>query len=470
MKDKACLTLFIIIAFAVGSGMITVPKSNWHQIPADLPPSSPLYWTSFLGGEGTDSGSDIFVDTSGNIFVLGTSSTGWGGAQIINAHAGGKDAFLAKLNSEGELQWVTFIGGTGDDEGNAMEVSGGYIYIVGTSSATWGSPQNAYAGGKDVFLAKYDTSGNRQWNTFAGGSGDDEGKDIVIPSSSFVYIVGSSTASWGSDIRRAYTANKDGFIARIQNTGSLGWVIFLGGTGNDEANALDYSIMGTTIIVGVTGSSNADWGSGTIVLPYRGNWDAFVALIVGGAYQRLAFLGGTGDDFGSAIYMFDTLYVSGDSNANWNWATPKRSFTGGKDAFVANMTLEGLEWHTFLGGVGDDTSQYLNLSLSTGLFFNFGSSTASWGDPASPFTSGWDVYGAGLQPDGTLLYNAFGGGSGDDEMRDVARGTGYKEIYYGVGSSTASWGQAKRAYTAGLDAFIAYISPFHYLYLPLILR
>ena len=73
-----------------------------------------------------------------------------------NAHAGGYDAFAAKVNSNGSLQRNTFMGSSNEDEGYAIAVDGsGNVYVAGTSGAPpWGTPVNAYAGGSDAFVAK----------------------------------------------------------------------------------------------------------------------------------------------------------------------------------------------------------------------------------------------------------------------------------------------------------------------------
>jgi len=109
-----------------------------------------------MGSSNTDTGSAIAVDGSGNVYVAGTSNSTWGSP--VNAHAGGNDAFAAKLGSSGSLQWNTFMGSSSYDEGSAIALDlSGNVYVAGDSDATWGSPENAYAGGADAFAAKLDS-------------------------------------------------------------------------------------------------------------------------------------------------------------------------------------------------------------------------------------------------------------------------------------------------------------------------
>ena len=77
-------------------------------------------WNTFLGGSEKDEGTSIAVDDSGNVYIAGFSDATWGSP--INAHAGNNDAFVAKLNSSGALQWNTFLGGSNTDYGEMYYV------------------------------------------------------------------------------------------------------------------------------------------------------------------------------------------------------------------------------------------------------------------------------------------------------------------------------------------------------------
>ena len=67
---------------------------------------SEISWNTFLGSSSIDEGYSVATDNSGNLYVTGISDAGWGSP--INPHPGGEDAFVAKLDSSGVLQWHTF--------------------------------------------------------------------------------------------------------------------------------------------------------------------------------------------------------------------------------------------------------------------------------------------------------------------------------------------------------------------------
>ena len=165
-----------------------------------------LTWNTFLGGAGNDlignAGNNIAVDGSGNVYVTGSSAATWG--TPVQAHGGGTyDAFVAKLDSSGNLLWNTFLGAGGSDLGYGLAVDGGgNVYVGGYSSATWGTPITAFAGGtNDAFVAKLAGNGSLVWNTFLGGTGADKAYSLAVDGSGNVYVAGESTATWGTPVR-----------------------------------------------------------------------------------------------------------------------------------------------------------------------------------------------------------------------------------------------------------------------------
>ncbi len=94
------------------------------------------------------------MDGSGNVYIAGSSYQTWGSPVNPFAGAFGYDAFAAKLNGSGVLQWHTFMGSSTREFCRGIAVdSSGNVYVVGSSDATWGSPVNAHAGNDDAFAA-----------------------------------------------------------------------------------------------------------------------------------------------------------------------------------------------------------------------------------------------------------------------------------------------------------------------------
>ncbi len=175
--------------------------------------SGTLLWNTFLGSEGTDFGHSIAVDYSGNLYLAGESDAAWGSP--VNAYAGLWDAFATKLNNSGVMQWHTFQGSSGTDYGQSIAVdASGEVFLSGRSDATWGMPINSHAGGNDAYVAKLNNAGALQGNTFLGSSGTDWGQSIAVDAACEVYVSGRSDATWGVPIN-AHAGNQDAFITKL---------------------------------------------------------------------------------------------------------------------------------------------------------------------------------------------------------------------------------------------------------------
>ncbi|MBA7612149.1 hypothetical protein ES703_19384 [subsurface metagenome] len=209
------------------SGNICITgRSNNDAFIAKFDNSGAQQWNSTWGG---NVGSDIVVDTSGNIYITG-SFGGYGG-----------DAFITKYNSSGAQQWNTTWGDENEYYGNGITLdSSGNIYISGyiynTSSVI-----------TDTFIAKFNSSGTQQWNTTWGGDDDDYGNDIALDNSGNIYITGS-TYSFG-------VGYGDVFIAKYNNSGTLLWDTTWGAGSVDQGHGIALDSSSNIYITGSYGIS-----------------------------------------------------------------------------------------------------------------------------------------------------------------------------------------------------------------------
>jgi hypothetical protein len=413
-----------------------------------------LIWNTFLGGPGWDEGTPIAVDGSGNVYATGFSDAAWG-TSPVRAYTGGNDAFVAKLDSSGNLIWHTFLGGGGQDQGAAIAVDdSGNVYVGGESDTTWGtSPIRVYTGDHDAFVAKLDGSdGSLTWHAFLGGSAWDTGYAVAVDSSSNIYLAGDSTGTWGTPVR-AYEGGTDAFVAKLDSNGSLTWHSFLGGSsGHEFITGIAVDSSGN---VYATGGCNTTWGTSPVRI-YTGGGEAFVAkLNSSGNLTWHTFLGGNGWDEGYAIAVDGSgnVYATGFSNATWG--SPIRVHESGLDAFVAKLGNNGsLVWHTFLGGSGVDLGQDIIVN-SDGHICVAGHSNATWGVPIRAFTNPYDAFIAKLDGSGSLAWHSFLGGSGSDSGSAVAV-DGSGNLYL-AGGSTATWGSPIRPFAGQVDTYVARI-------------
>jgi hypothetical protein len=301
---------------------------------AKLSSAGALTWNTFLGGTLFDEGYGIAVDVSGNVYVAGASLATWG-SPIRGFSTGCLDGFAAKLASNGTLTWNTFQGSGFADESYGIAVDGGgNVFVAGTSGDSWGSsPVRAYTGGTDAFAAKLTSAGGLTWNSFLGGSGDDWGRGIAVSGGGYIYVLGGSMGTWGPAPKREYTGDVDTFVARLESSGALSYNTFLGGSGQDNGDGI--AIDGSERVY-VVGSSPSSWGSP--VIPFHDGLEAFaVKLDQFGVLVWNAFLGSDSPDvgYGAAVDGDGNVYVAGTSTDTWG--LPVRAFTPGSDGFVARV-------------------------------------------------------------------------------------------------------------------------------------
>ena len=168
-----------------------------------------VQWAKKAGGIDYEESNSIAVDTSGNTYVAGKysgSSITFGSTTLSNTMAGSSDVFLAKYNVNGNVIWAKSAGGqTSDDAASVAVDPSGNIFMTGNFSSTsisFGSDTltNTSVGHTDIFLTKYDTSGNVFWAKSVGGTNDEEANSIAVDASENAYLAGdfySATLTFG---------------------------------------------------------------------------------------------------------------------------------------------------------------------------------------------------------------------------------------------------------------------------------
>ncbi|HVE86437.1 MAG TPA: IPT/TIG domain-containing protein, partial [Myxococcales bacterium] len=169
------------------------------------PAGTALVYSTFLGGSAYDEADDVTVDSTGVPTVAGyTASTNFPlvNPQQVTYGGGTYDGFVARYDVSGKpVQYASFIGGDGLDgvRGVAVEPGGGVFLGGYTSSANFpnnGSPpQAANGGGSDAFVAHFDATGNRDFSTYLGGSGDDFGRGLAVDGSGNAYATGQTSST-----------------------------------------------------------------------------------------------------------------------------------------------------------------------------------------------------------------------------------------------------------------------------------
>ncbi|WP_432663752.1 SBBP repeat-containing protein [Wukongibacter baidiensis] len=347
------------------------------------PTGSALIYSTYLGGDSSDDGRGIAIDSAGNAYVTGETSSGdfptTPGA-FQTALAGNSDAFITKLNSTGSmLIYSTYLGGNDNDEGNAISIdSTGSAYVIGTTESgdfptTPGAFQMALGGSSNAFITKINAIGSTLiYSTYLGGFGFNIGNDIAVDNAGNAYVTGNAGSVNFPTTPGAFQTTfsgggTDAFITKLNPAGSnLIYSTYLGGNSTDEGEGIAIDTTGNAYVTGNTASSNFPTTPGAFQTTHSGSFDVFVTKLnpVGSALVYSTYIGGNGSDVGCSISIDNNrnAYVTGDT-ASFNFPITPGAFqttlTGPQDAFVTklNPTGSALIYSTYLGGSSGDRGE-----------------------------------------------------------------------------------------------------------------
>ena len=298
-------------------------------------------WVALLGTSADDAGNGIAADSSGNVYVTGYTQGNLGG----QTNAGGADVFIAKYDTSGAKQWVALLGTSADDAGNGIAADGsGNLYITGYTAGNLAGQTNA--GGKDIFFAAYDASGNRQWVALLGTAADDVGNGIALGPSGALCAVGVTAGNLDGQTNAGAT---DAFLTMFNTSGAKQWTRLFGTSQTDAANAVAFDASGNCYVTGYTyGNLNSLYGrmgggAGGGSQTNAGNDDVFIAKYdTSGTNQWAGLLGTPANDSGAAITVdqYGNSYIAGSTGGSLDGITN----TDSSGAFVAKTTSDGDLW------------------------------------------------------------------------------------------------------------------------------
>lgn len=247
---------------------------------AKLDPSGNVIWAKQIGSPSLDGGNEIVSDSSGNVLVIantyGTVSIG----DSVFQHQGDMDTFITKYDSAGNLRWARQIAGSQAEQGRGISTDRkSNVLVTGefSGSLSFGSKTvESKSEFRDIFLAKYDASGNLQWVKSFGSTGEDYGRGIGTDKAGNIYISGvfSGSVKFDDKTLNSMEGSKDLFLAKADASGKILWVRQIGGPGSDEGCEIEVDEQGNVYLSGEF-PHKASFGSK--VLTSKGLRDVFVA-------------------------------------------------------------------------------------------------------------------------------------------------------------------------------------------------
>jgi len=342
---------FILLIIFILSNPLFSQSPNWE-------------WAVCAGSNGPENGSAIAADLNGNVYVTGyfySSLVTFGTYTLTNN--GNYDAFIAKYDRNGNVVWAKSIGGIYDDLGSSVAIdNNGNVVVTGSfysPAITIGSTILNNQGVADIFVIKYDSSGNELWIKQEGGTLEENSKAITTDLNGNIYFTGffkSSSISSGTDTL-INSGSEDFFIIKYDSLGNTIWAKSATGTGKENGNALKTDSLGNLY---ATGFFYNTISFDSLNLTSLGSSDVFIVKYnnLGNEIWAKSF-GGNLNDIGLGVSVddFGSIYIVGSFlSSNFSYATYNLINNGDFDVFLVKYDSFGNEiWALREGGLNEES-------------------------------------------------------------------------------------------------------------------
>lgn len=303
-----------------------------------------LLWRTPIGGSMEERTFEVVTTSDNGCVVIGHSNSTDG--QMTGNH-GGYDIFVAKLNAQGQVEWLKMYGGSLDETSAAIKTTadGGYIFLGSADSSDGDlttTPQMS-----DVWLVKLNASGDILWQKTYGGSAIDVGRAFQsAPDGELVILAG--TSSYDGQVSGHHGAS-DFWVFKVDITGQLVWQRAFGGENVDNPNDIISTNDGGYLAVGSSKSTTGDLNTN------QGVYDVWlVKMNFEGELEWQKTYGGTADDLTRSVLQLNNgnfvvpgYSVSSDGDITQNY--------GLFDFWVFQVNASGtLMWEQNYGGTAID--------------------------------------------------------------------------------------------------------------------
>ena len=344
----------ILLAATVCAAMVTSPVQAQFQWAKRIAST-----TSLPGGE-PDVGTTLDSQGNCYVTGFFDGANNFGGITLTNKSVGGSDIFVAKYNSGGTLQWAQRAGGSSPNLNNGRGIgadTNGNVYVTGGfyGPADFGSFNLPASGYEQAFLAKYNSAGTVEWVQQSGSGGSDVyGTGLAVDGAGNCYAVGFANGGATVTFETISLPNPgySTFLVKYDNTGTVKWAQLMGGPGVTYACKVAVDAAGN---VYVCGSFTENMTIGTSNLVTAGSTkNMFIAKFNNSGaltWVQQPVGGDPGGDGGMAVDQTGNVYVPSLLDSPINFGGISLTNTVTYDAFVAKYSSSGaIQWARMAGG------------------------------------------------------------------------------------------------------------------------
>ena len=370
MKNLFKSNHLILLLLALLTAMLIIPRTAHAAVEAPA-----VDWRKCFGGTGVDSAKSIQPTSDGGYVIAGTTDSNNNGD--VSGNHGEKDAWIVKTNSSGVIEWAKCYGGSSIEYANSIiqTSDGGFVFVGSTGSSDFdviGIHSDLYA---DAWIVKLNSNGEIEWRNCFGGTHNDTYEQVIQTEDNGYIAVGNTLSSDG-DITGKH-GSKDIIAVKYSSSGAVQWKKCLGGNYDDTAFSVHQTNDNGCILAGdtnstadgdVTGLHGTSYDAWVVKLDADGNI-AWKKCYGGSSHERAYRIWQTSDS--GYIMAGQTKSNDEDVSGNHNPST--------YDAWVVKMNSAGsIEWQKCYGGTSDD--YFISVQELTNSYLIAGSTLSSDGD------------------------------------------------------------------------------------------
>jgi uncharacterized protein (TIGR03437 family) len=461
------------------------------SLPLTIDPA--LVYSTYLGGANTDEAHAIGIDGLGDTFVAGLT---------YSTKIGNSNVFVVAVPPSGVPTVIVIGGMLGNDTANGIAVdSAGDFFVVGSTTST-DFPVIEVSTGVNIQSTEFGLQKaialgfqagvtTPVWSEYFGGSASDEALGIALGPNNLLYIVGDTDSTDflnyssdgalinANDLQDYNGGGFDGYLLSMNTNGAFSFATYMGGAGDDYANAVAVNSNSQIFVVGSTTTTDFNT-TNSFQEGLGGGIDAFATSFAydtsteASTFYFITYIGGSSDDVANAVALDadDNVYIAGTTGST---DFPVSDFAyqtiyqgGASDGFIFVLSSNPAEgvWSSYFGTTTADVLNAITLNASGDIFV-----TGSTDSVVFPVTTdavqstnggGLDAIISEFNSAGTsLLFSTYLGGSGDDVGRGIAVDTSGTIYVDGITASSnndfpVTTATDHQAYAGGAsDAFLS---------------
>lgn len=366
-----------------------------------------LIWAKSVGDSTMVYGIAITVDIKGNVYSTGQfrGTTDFDpGPKANKLTAADRDVFILKLDGDGNFIWVKSMTGTNEALGVSIAVDAeenvyttGYFYSKVDFDPGVNIINIVSKGAADIFISKFNKSGNFVWVKQIGSFNEERASSIKIDNSGHLYLTGYFKDKVDFDPSSSVNNLKsnglnDIFILKMDTAGYSLWAKNLGGSSSEQPSGLVLDKAGNVVVTGIFYTeADFDPGNGTTILKSSGSADIFIVKF--DASGNLIWAKGLGTTnyeatLAIAVDASNNIFVLGIFKDTMDFDPGTDIFqcksAGANDIFILKLDVNGnFVWAVNMGGKNEDFGYSISIDASgniycTGSFENMADFDPGW--------------------------------------------------------------------------------------------